>query len=57
MAVYPIHQKERMDRRKDMAIEVVLEQVIERGPGEVEFAKRHYTPLWPQGMTPKVPVK
>jgi len=57
MAVHPIHQKERMDRRKDMAIEVVLEQVIERGPGEVEFVKRHHTPLWPEGMIPKVPVK
>src|SRR5690554_4877885 len=29
------HGEERMDRRKDTALEVVLEQLIEHGPGEI----------------------
>ncbi|WP_144431744.1 M20/M25/M40 family metallo-hydrolase, partial [Jannaschia seosinensis] len=35
MALQHNHGEERMDRRKDTALEAVLEQLIEHGPGEI----------------------
>ena len=35
MELQPNHGAERMDRRKDTAVDAILEQLIETGPGDL----------------------